>query len=178
MILMEPFLLMTLHFSHIGFTEDLTFILNLLSERMRLLRTKVRILVYYYADTEKVFASQAPVIFLSKKFNRNCCSCGLYYSTGIGQSIPKMQKAAENLFKTCTFPVRNVSAFPPHRAGCESLFSLHGSGPPVVYLMFMNTKRLPNVVRQPHLHMCRIIVTLFLRYKQEQNLRLLCASFL
>ena len=50
MILMEPFLLMTLHFSHIGFTEDLTFILNLLSERMRLLRTKVRILVYYYAD--------------------------------------------------------------------------------------------------------------------------------
>lgn len=131
------------------------------------MRTPLQGLFSFFHVTEKVFASQAPVIFLSKKFNRNCCSCGLYYSTGIGQSIPKMQKAAENLFKTCTFPVRNVSAFPPHRAGCESLFSLHGSGPPVVYLMFMNTKRLPNVVRQPHLHMCRIIVTLFLRYKQE-----------
>ena len=142
------------------------------------MRTPLQGLFSFFHVTEKVFASQAPVIFLSKKFNRNCCSCGLYYSTGIGQSIPKMQKAAENLFKTWTFPVRNVSAFPPHRAECESLFSLHGSGPPVVYLMFMNTKRLPNVVRQPHLHMCRIIVTLFLRYKQEQNLRLLCASFL
>lgn len=31
MIRMLPFLLMTLHFSQIGFTDDLTFIVNLLS---------------------------------------------------------------------------------------------------------------------------------------------------
>ena len=33
MILMLPFLLMTLHFSQIGFTDDLTFMLNLLSKK-------------------------------------------------------------------------------------------------------------------------------------------------
>ena len=33
MILIAPFLLMTLHFSQIGFTDDLTFMLNLLSKK-------------------------------------------------------------------------------------------------------------------------------------------------
>ena len=33
MILMLPFLLMTLHFSQIGFTDDLTFMSNLLSKK-------------------------------------------------------------------------------------------------------------------------------------------------
>ena len=54
MIIILPFLLITLHFSQIGFTDDLTFILNLLSAIMNNndLPVKKDRLIFYHPEEQ------------------------------------------------------------------------------------------------------------------------------